>query len=160
SLKMWAEYFPNGTIYGIDRAECNVPVPQNCRTAVANQEDLTSVWNAVVSMSGCGMFDLIIDDGSHQAEHQMSSLVVLWPLLDVGGLYVIEEVASETRQYLESYREEGMTITFHAPHIQPSPKGAKYPFQFVKGTEKMAVIHKLPLSIGTGFRQGLQQDLA
>ena len=37
-------------------------------------------------------FDIIIDDGSHRADHQQISLEVLFPHLKPGGLYFIEDL--------------------------------------------------------------------
>ena len=39
-----------------------------------------------------GPLDVIIDDGSHRVEHQRASLLVLFPGLRPGGLYVLEDL--------------------------------------------------------------------
>src|SRR5262249_14218852 len=36
-------------------------------------------------------FDVIIDDGSHIADHQRASFLSLWPHLRDGGTYIIED---------------------------------------------------------------------
>jgi hypothetical protein len=39
-----------------------------------------------------GGVDIVLDDGSHVARHQRASFEVLFPLLEVGGLYVVEDL--------------------------------------------------------------------
>jgi hypothetical protein len=36
--------------------------------------------------------DIIIDDGSHRPDHQLISLVTLFPYLAADGIYVIEDI--------------------------------------------------------------------
>jgi hypothetical protein len=38
-------------------------------------------------------FDVIIDDGSHRPEHQMTAMTFLFPLLNNEGTYIIEDVS-------------------------------------------------------------------
>jgi cephalosporin hydroxylase len=40
-------------------------------------------------------FDLIIDDGSHVASHQITAIEQLSPLLRAGGLFVIEDLQDD-----------------------------------------------------------------
>jgi cephalosporin hydroxylase len=40
-------------------------------------------------------FDLIIDDGSHQVEHQIAAIQQLSPLLRAGGLFVVEDLQDD-----------------------------------------------------------------
>ena len=39
-----------------------------------------------------GRLDIIIDDGSHLNEHVIRTFEILFPLLEMGGIYVIEDV--------------------------------------------------------------------
>ena len=39
---------------------------------------------------GAGGYDMIVDDGSHNTQHQMVSIDYLWPAIKPGGAYVIE----------------------------------------------------------------------
>jgi len=47
-----------------------------------------------------GLFDLIIDDGSHINEHVIKSFEFLFPKLKIGGIYVIEDTQTS---YWEDY---------------------------------------------------------
>jgi cephalosporin hydroxylase len=47
-----------------------------------------------------GRFALIVDDGSHDREHQARALRNLWPLLAEGGIYVIEDVLIDRQPHL------------------------------------------------------------
>ena len=89
SLAMWADYFPHGRIVGIDVAEkCLAPHP---RVAVLKgaQEDAAFLAGVVAEH---GPFDIVIDDGSHVPAHVRASFDVLFPALNDGGFYVVEDV--------------------------------------------------------------------
>ena len=91
SLQMWRRYFgPQATIYGIDIdpdcAEYDGLAGQVRIGSQANPEFLRAV---VAEMGGV---DLVLDDGSHHADHQRVSLEALFPLLSEGGIYAIEDL--------------------------------------------------------------------
>jgi hypothetical protein len=90
SLRMWAEYFPDAEIYGLDiRAEALV----NQGRIHSFQCDQGKVSSLLAAREAVGTgFDLIVDDGSHQPEHQILSACVLSPCLAPSGRYVIEDV--------------------------------------------------------------------
>lgn len=90
SLRMWAEYFPDAEIYGLDiRAEALV----NDGRIHSFQCDQGKIASLLAAREAVGSgFDLIVDDGSHQAEHQILSACVLWPCVASRGRYVIEDV--------------------------------------------------------------------
>lgn len=90
SLDMWRQYFGDAaTIFGIDiDAACadRVSAPNQVRIgSQADSEFLASV------IAETGPLDVILDDGSHIAEHQRVSFEELWPQLKHGGLYMIED---------------------------------------------------------------------
>ncbi|HTV37324.1 MAG TPA: class I SAM-dependent methyltransferase [Xanthobacteraceae bacterium] len=89
SLAMWAEYFPNGQITGIDIAEKRLTLDERVRIFRGSQDDSTFIQNV---SNERGPFDIIIDDGSHLPKHVVASFNILFPILKDGGIYVIEDV--------------------------------------------------------------------
>jgi hypothetical protein len=90
SLKCWSEYFPNAKIYGIDiyaHSELNT---DKITTFVADQSNTTTLQNVINNVNNS--LDIIIDDGSHNGEHQKISFMFLEKYLSKNGIYVIEDV--------------------------------------------------------------------
>lgn len=90
SLRMWAEYFPNAVVYGIDIHDKSAHASDRIRIRRGSQDDpefLRSVAGEVETG-----FDIIIDDGSHINKHIIKSFATLFPLLNDGGLYAIEDL--------------------------------------------------------------------
>lgn len=90
SLFMWRDYFPNAEIYGLDNKREILIFSDRIRSFYCDQGDRESLLDAIAEMNT--NFDIIIDDGSHVPEHQALSLEMLYPLLNLGGIYVIEDV--------------------------------------------------------------------
>jgi hypothetical protein len=91
SLAMWADYFPNGRILGIDVFAKTLDLGPRVSTRQGSQDD--AAFLARMSAEH-GPFDIVIDDGSHVPAQVIASFNVLFPLLADGGLYVIEDVQS------------------------------------------------------------------
>lgn len=91
SLQMWREYFGReAIIYGIDlNPECAELADPPTQIRIGSQSDPTFLRSVVGEM---GAPDIIIDDGSHVAEHQEVSFKTLFPLLAPGGIYAIEDM--------------------------------------------------------------------
>jgi predicted O-methyltransferase YrrM len=86
SLRMWAEYFPNSKITGVDIDEdCKKHSGKNINVIIGDQAD-------VDFLDTLGHFDIIVDDGGHTMIQQRTSLEVLWDHLHPGGVYVIEDL--------------------------------------------------------------------
>lgn len=88
SLRMWSEYFPNGRIVGIDIEPKELSLPANVSFECGSQSDLGFLDRLV---SKRGAFDIVIDDGSHRLDDIIASFRFLFPKLNDGGLYVIED---------------------------------------------------------------------
>lgn len=91
SLQIWRKYFgPESQIIGIDiDPECQSLDEVGQLVRVGSQGDgkfLKSIVNEL------GRITIVLDDGSHIGEDQVASFVALWPALESGGLYVIEDV--------------------------------------------------------------------
>ena len=91
SLRMWRDYFPKAKIFAIDiYPQGMIYDEERIITLVADQsseKDLVRVVKTIGSN-----IDIIIDDGSHYAEHQRFSFEILEKYLESGGIYVIEDI--------------------------------------------------------------------
>jgi len=90
SLKCWSEYFPNSIVYGIDiykHEELNTSRILTFQADQSNKNDLEMVMSNINDS-----LDIIIDDGSHYAEHQVFSFMYLNKYLSNNGIYVIEDI--------------------------------------------------------------------
>jgi len=88
SLRMWKNYFPKSVIYGIDIYDKKAHEEDRIKIFQGSQED-ESFLKELVAISGG--FDIIIDDGSHINEHVIKTFNILFPLLNNGGIYVVED---------------------------------------------------------------------
>jgi SAM-dependent methyltransferase len=91
SLKMWQEYFPQASIFGIDINPAAHLENERVRTFTLDQGDPDAL-RAFLGAAGDEPFDLIVDDGSHRADHQQISFGVLFRSLRPGGFYVVEDL--------------------------------------------------------------------
>jgi 23S rRNA U2552 (ribose-2'-O)-methylase RlmE/FtsJ len=98
-MEIWRSYFANANkVYGVDILDHGVHV-----------EGCTLVYGDATkpeTFTGMGNFDVIIDDGSHLTPDQIKTFQILFPMLNKGGVYVIEDVQKldeERQQYLDLY---------------------------------------------------------
>ncbi len=91
SLRMWAEFFPNARVIGLDCNAATMINEDRIQSFVADQYNEDSLKSAL-AMANFPRFDLIVDDGSHEPAHQLFSAGVLLPYLAKGGLYIIEDL--------------------------------------------------------------------
>lgn len=97
SLRMWEQYFNEGKCYGIDCSDQPVGGMQDLRPMIAEGT------HNIIIMDGTSendieknfkdvMFDVIIDDGSHNLEHQLESYKHFKKHLSKGAIYIIEDI--------------------------------------------------------------------
>ena len=90
SHRMWREYFPNSTIYGIDiDPRCKASQSDRIKIYIGSQSD-PQITQAVCNDAG-GQFDVVLDDGSHVNELTLKSFELLFSHVKHGGLYIIED---------------------------------------------------------------------
>ncbi len=100
SIGMWHEYFENGKIYcfdDVDRPSYETILSELLKTnqvffEMGNQENKNDLINMCKKFN-INNFDIIIDDGSHQPNHQMITFGLLFSYLKSNGYYIIEDVA-------------------------------------------------------------------
>ena len=88
SLKVWSEYFTNAAIYGVDidlNAYNVYPIPERVQLRIgdATKPEI---------FDGLPKFKLIIDDASHYLHDQIETFKIAFPLLEPGGLFIIEDI--------------------------------------------------------------------
>ena len=94
SILMLQEYFKycDVEIYGLDieLSQCSVSFDSNVHLVEGDQNSKETL-DKVIEMAG-GKFDIIIDDGSHQFEHQYHSLLYLIDAISNDGIYIMEDL--------------------------------------------------------------------
>lgn len=91
SLQLWRKYLGSeAVIWGIDiDPRCRAVDDDDLVIRIGSQADEVFLHGVVAEMGGV---DVIVDDGSHVAEHQRTSFRALYPLLTNGGVYVVEDL--------------------------------------------------------------------
>lgn len=93
SLRMWRNYFgKNSLIVGMDIDEkCDEHSGENIEIFIGDQNSKLDI-NKLIQLYG--NFDIIIDDGSHINDHVINSFKWLFPILNNGGIYFIEDICT------------------------------------------------------------------
>jgi hypothetical protein len=101
SMHLWEDYFPRATIVGIDvNPDCKKYEGDRRIVEIASQGD-----EIVMQMIGARYTPtIIIDDGSHRADHILSSFESLYPTLKSSGIYIVEDLGMHTGESAKSYR--------------------------------------------------------
>tara|TARA_R110001606_G_scaffold389515_1_gene555687 strand:- start:1580 stop:2128 length:549 start_codon:yes stop_codon:yes gene_type:complete len=96
SIKMWEEYLPESKIVGVDidlsQSQFSFDRARLIECDAAGEDLLNLIKGET--------FDVIIDDGSHKLHHQIKSFELLFPVLNKGGLYFIEDIISGNNEEL------------------------------------------------------------
>lgn len=87
SIKMWREYFTKAKMYGND-----LSFHQRVLDGVKNVKWLKGNQSDEKTFKEIQNLDVIIDDGSHKLHDQLKSFKLLWPKLNPGGIYIIEDI--------------------------------------------------------------------
>ena len=105
SLRMWAEYFPNARIYGFDhdvtiikkfQESPNIDLDRVC-VGRMDVTDPLSITNGFAETKT--MFDVIIDDTTHEFHDQINIIKHARPFLKPGGVLIVEDIF---KRYSES----------------------------------------------------------
>ena len=100
SIKLWFDYFPNSTIYGLDIhdiSNVNDIIKNNDRIKLftsINAYDTTFIENTFVKNDI--KFDILIDDGPHTLDSMIFFVTHYLPLLNETGVLVIEDIPDIT----------------------------------------------------------------
>lgn len=101
SLKMWEEYFPNATIFGIDiNPSCKQFESGRVKIFIGDQNDEIFLNDI---KSKIGDIDILLDDGSHITNHQIKTFNVLYPSVNSKGFYVVEDLSNSYEEILNHH---------------------------------------------------------
>ena len=89
SLRMWKAFFPKAQVIGLDIEDKSFVNEPRILAYQGSQVD-EPLLHRIVEQSG--PFRVIIDDGSHRPEHLRETFGILFPLLEDGGFYALEDV--------------------------------------------------------------------
>jgi hypothetical protein len=110
SLQMWREYFGKGAqIVGVDvDPECRMLAGQSITVLIGDQADrrfLAELRERVPRM------DIVIDDGGHTMEQQITTFEELYPHVQPDGIYLCEDLhTSYMAEYGGGYLREGTFV--------------------------------------------------
>jgi 23S rRNA U2552 (ribose-2'-O)-methylase RlmE/FtsJ len=112
SIRMWREWLPNSNIYAIDIQNKRTRYPWDNKTRFFQGDQGNPLFLDKV-ISEVGPFDVVLDDGSHDMIPQITSFTCLWPAVNTGGLYIIEDMnTSYVSKHGGGLRKFGTTIEF------------------------------------------------
>lgn len=107
SLKMWREYYPKAEIVGVDindKSHINIDGVMILRLDATDPTQLQDL----------GMFDIIVDDGSHMTADQQKSFEHLYlNQLNPKGFYIIEDLHTSL---MPNYVNSKMTTLEYLDH--------------------------------------------
>jgi len=102
SIKLWADWFVNGNIYGVDVAN-NINEHVNNTILYFNDAYVPET----LLMFEDNFFDYIIDDGPHTLESQLNFIKLWFSKIKSGGKLIIEDVQdADWIPLFESYIEK------------------------------------------------------
>ncbi len=94
SVEMWHEYFGRGTVtVGLDIDPRSATLAGRRRHVVIGDQSDPDVLLRIAEEFG--PFDMILDDGSHRAEHQITLIETLWDHLTDDGVLLVEDLHTD-----------------------------------------------------------------
>ncbi len=102
SLGTWFDYFPNAEIVGADITPATKRFERDrVSVEILDQSNVEQLTRMAIKH---GPFDIVIEDGSHFWEHQITSLRVLFPFVKENGIYIVEDLQTNYGAHEEHYR--------------------------------------------------------
>tara|TARA_B100001250_G_scaffold133623_1_gene114210 strand:- start:564 stop:1229 length:666 start_codon:yes stop_codon:yes gene_type:complete len=108
SLFMWEKYFgPNVNIIGIDiNPSCKMFEKENIKIFIGDQTDEKFLISVLKQINKP---DIIIDDGGHTSNQQISSFNYLYESVNDGGIYLVEDTHTS---YSNDFQDREDKLTF------------------------------------------------
>lgn len=93
SLRVWADYWPDARVIGIDVEEKTFDLPAGVEVLQADATD-PDFWDHFFDHRGPWSLrpQVVVDDGSHRRDDQVETFRQVFPRLRAGAWYVIEDL--------------------------------------------------------------------
>jgi len=107
SLRVWKNYFSKANIVGIDiNPDCAQYASDRVAVEIGSQIDPDFLKRI------CGQYppQIVIDDGSHQAQHIVFTFEHIFPALLPGGIYVVEDTGFHFGEGNEKWIGDGSVL--------------------------------------------------
>jgi cephalosporin hydroxylase len=101
SLRMWADYFTEASIIGIDNNLIYQVNEGRIKSYIADQGKVSTIVDLVFKHDP----DIFIDDGSHIWSHQINTHKAIFPLLKPGAIYILEDLCTSLPIYFDEYAD-------------------------------------------------------
>ncbi|MEM8776675.1 MAG: hypothetical protein AAGF53_16700 [Pseudomonadota bacterium] len=105
SIRMWLEYFPKAEIHGLDVSDFSWFEHERFTFHRCDMDDRRAIKEAISGIDPAP--HIVIDDASHASHHQQNAFLEIFPRLESGGLYVIEDL----RWQPDTYEKKGISKT-------------------------------------------------
>ena len=93
SMLSWMEFFPNAKLYGFEWFDSRIEKAINdnidCTYIKMNVKDVDSISEG---LTAAGMFDILIEDSTHEFEDQIRFINEAYKHLKPGGILIIEDI--------------------------------------------------------------------
>ena len=150
SINAMREYFPNAlNIVGLDINETCKKYENKEKKIYVEIGDATDSKFLTNIIDKFGSFDIIIDDGSHKNSDIIKTFEILFPLLNDGGVYIIEDtVLYNDGYYIDNYYPNHLQYFFQ---FTPFLNQCTDPFKFKKKSSNIFEISIDKIEYGCSF---------
>ncbi len=135
SLRLWEDYFPKATIYGVDIvSNAQQFVTERINIVIGNAAYQDTYEAIEQDLNGERPY-VIIDDASHAWSEQRITLQIFWKMLAPGGIYIIEDLECGTQGAYAEYKPEIEDAQPFFDFIQDRCKVLRWPRESALFTE-------------------------
>ena len=119
SLLAWREVFPNALIVGMDIHHSDKAHGERIEFRIGDQRSQIDCENTAADR----LFDVIIEDATHEVANNLLTLFWLWPFVKPGGMYVVEEFANvgANRDRIKALWPNAKIVGTRGPEMQDEP---------------------------------------
>lgn len=112
SMQMWHDYFgPKAKFYGVDiHPYAENFADERTKIFIGDQGDKKFLKKLAAEIP---RIDILLDDGGHTMEQQINTFEVLYPKIELGGVYLCEDLhTSYWKGYGGGYKRRGSFIEY------------------------------------------------